>query len=98
MKFCVTAIVLIALLTSPLSVLAAGKNEMGAVEDPVVVENCGVTPKECGAVCENSPNSVFDTSAINAALKFRYEPKIVDGKPAAVSGVQNRLDFALLCE
>jgi len=53
----------------------------GAVADPVVVEA--------------KPPGVFDRAATNAALKFKYKPKVVDGEPIAVTGVRNRITFEL---
>ena len=55
--------------------------ETGNVRDPVVIEA--------------QPPGIFDRSAIQAALKFKYKPKMVDGKPVAVSGVQNIIRFEL---
>lgn len=55
--------------------------ETGNVRDPVVIEA--------------QPPGIFDRSAIQAALKFKYKPKMVDGKPVAVSGVQNKIRFEL---
>ena len=55
--------------------------ETGSVRDPVVIEA--------------EPPNIFDRAAKNAALKFKYKPKMVDGKPVAVSGVPNRIIFQL---
>ena len=53
----------------------------GAVSDPVVIES--------------KPPGIFDRAAINAALKFKYKPKVVNGEPIDVAGVQNRITFEL---
>ena len=53
----------------------------GAVRNPVVVEA--------------KPPGIFDRSAINAALKFKYRPKIANGEPIEVSGVRNLIRFEL---
>ncbi|MCY4656030.1 MAG: energy transducer TonB [Gammaproteobacteria bacterium] len=53
----------------------------GSVRDPVVVEE--------------EPSSIFTRAATNAALKFKYKPKVVDGQPIEVCGVLNRLKFEL---
>ena len=53
----------------------------GAVANPVVIEA--------------SPPGIFDRAAINAALKFKYKPKVVDGEPIDVAGVRNRITFEL---
>ena len=53
----------------------------GAVRDPVVLES--------------KPPGIFDRAAINAALKFKYKPKVVNGEPIDVAGVRNRITFEL---
>ena len=53
----------------------------GAVRDPVVVEA--------------KPPGIFDRAATNAALKFKYKPKVVNGEPIEVAGVRNRITFEL---
>ena len=53
----------------------------GAVRDPVVVEA--------------KPPGIFDNAAKQAALKFKYKPKVVDGEPIDVAGVRNRITFEL---
>lgn len=53
----------------------------GAVRDPRVIEA--------------SPPRVFDRAAKEAALKFRYKPRVVNGTPISVSGVLNRMTFRL---
>lgn len=51
----------------------------GTVRDPVVIES--------------DPPHVFDRAAIQAAIKFRYRPKVVNGEPIEVSGVRNLITF-----
>lgn len=53
----------------------------GAVRDPVVLES--------------KPPGIFDRAAVNAALKFKYKPKVVNGEPIDVAGVRNRITFEL---
>jgi protein TonB len=53
----------------------------GSVKDPVVVEA--------------SPESLFDRAAIDAVLKFKYKPRVVDGEAMAVAGVQNKITFQI---
>lgn len=52
----------------------------GTVRDPVVIE---------------SSNSVFDQAAIDAVLRFRYRPRVIDGEPVDVPGVRFRISFRL---
>jgi len=53
----------------------------GRVRDPIVIED--------------SPQGLFDDAAIDAALQFRYVPRVVDGKRVPVSGGRNRMTFEL---
>ena len=53
----------------------------GAVVDPEVVEA--------------KPSGIFDRAAMNAALKFKYKPKVVNGEPIDVAGVLHRITFEL---
>ena len=53
----------------------------GAVRDPVIIES--------------KPPGIFDRAAINAALKFKYKPKVVNGEPIEVGGVRNLIKFEL---
>ena len=55
--------------------------EMGTVIDPRVVES--------------DPPGIFDKAAMDAALKFKYKPKIVNGKAQQVIGVRNIMRFEL---
>lgn len=47
------------------------------------------------SVVESNPPEIFDQAAIEAALKFKYKPRVVNGEPAEVSGVQNRITFQI---
>ena len=42
-----------------------------------------------------SSNSVFERAATEAALKFKYKPRVIDGVAVEVPGVQNRITFEL---
>ena len=53
----------------------------GAVRDPVIVEA--------------EPPGVFDRAAVDAALKFKYRPEVVNGEPIEVAGVRNLIKFEL---
>jgi len=53
----------------------------GAVRDPTVIES--------------KPPGIFDRAAMNAALKFKYKPKVVNGAAIDVAGVRNRITFEL---
>lgn len=53
----------------------------GSVRDPVVIKA--------------EPEGVFDRAAIDAALKFKYKPRVVDGVAMEVAGVQNKISFQI---
>ena len=46
-----------------------------------------------GGVVETEYAGDFETAAIEAASKFRYGPKFVDGEPVVVDGVRNLIQF-----
>jgi protein TonB len=54
---------------------------LGTVIDPVVIDS--------------KPKNIFDRAAINAAKKFKYKPKFVDGKAQQVTGVRNIIRFEM---
>ncbi|GAB5412749.1 MAG: hypothetical protein Cons2KO_03520 [Congregibacter sp.] len=53
----------------------------GAIRDPVAVD------------C--SPSGVFERASVKAAEKFKYKPRVVDGSPIEVAGVQNKFTYEL---
>lgn len=55
--------------------------ELGTVVDPVVINA--------------EPPGIFNRAAMDAVKKFKYKPKMVDGKAVAVSGVKNIIRFEL---
>ena len=65
----------------------------GTVKKPSVVENCA----HVGASqeCVDSPNGVFDSSAMRAAAKFKYEPKRRNGIPVETRGVRDKITYEL---
>jgi protein TonB len=52
-----------------------------AIRDPVAVD------------CQ--PEGVFEQASVKAALKFKYKPRVVDGEPIEVAGVQNKFTYTL---
>jgi protein TonB len=46
-------------------------------------------------VIDADPKRIFDKVSIEAALKFKYRPRVVNGEPIEVRGVQNRFLFKL---
>ena len=53
----------------------------GAIRDPQAVD------------CQ--PSGVFDDASVKAALKFKYKPRVIDGEPIEVPGVQNKFTYEL---
>jgi protein TonB len=67
------------------------------IEGFVVVE---FTVTKTGAVTSPSvvhaePEGVFDRAALDAVVKFKYKPRVVDGVAMAVAGVQNKISFEI---
>lgn len=46
-------------------------------------------------VVEADPARIFDRAAIQAASKFKYKPRVIDGEPIEVPGVQNKITFEI---
>ena len=44
-------------------------------------------------VADSEPKRTFDRSAMRAVKKFKYRPKVVDGKPVVQHGVQIVITF-----
>ncbi|MEO0437085.1 MAG: energy transducer TonB [Pseudomonadota bacterium] len=53
----------------------------GSIRNPV--------PVDC------SPSGVFERASVKAAEKFKYKPRVVDGEPIEVAGVQNKFTYEL---
>lgn len=53
----------------------------GAVKNPTVVDA--------------QPEGIFEKAALEAASKFKYKARVVDGEPVEVAGVQNKITFKL---
>lgn len=56
-------------------------SKTGAVTNPIVVHA--------------EPEGVFDQAALDAVIKFKYKPRVVDGEAMAVAGVQNKISFEI---
>ena len=67
-------------------------DEMGFVRNPVVIDSKAVAAPGTDAL---GVVRDFETAAIEAARKFRYAPKFVDGQAVAVEGVRNRIVFEM---
>lgn len=61
-------------------IVAFTVTRQGTVKDVMVLE---------------STRSLFNQAAIDAAQKFKYKPRVVNGEPIEVAGVKNRIAFRL---
>lgn len=57
-----------------------GVNEKGKVENPQAQEDC---------------HPMFVRPSIQAALNFKYQPRLVDGKPTSVPNVKNTFQYRI---
>ena len=55
--------------------------KQGSVSNPIVIEA--------------KPEGIFEQAAVDAALKFKYKPRVINGEAADVAGVQNRISFQI---
>lgn len=62
--------------------------ETGATRDPEPIASECITK-------DGKPTTVFNRASVRAALKFKYKPKVVDGKPVEVPGVKNRFTYEM---
>lgn len=46
-------------------------------------------------VIEANPANVFDRAAMQAVLKFKYKPRVVDDRAVEVAGIQHKISFKL---
>jgi protein TonB len=54
----------------------------GTTRDPFVIED------QCSS-------TLFHSASVNAALKFKYKPRIMDGEAVEVPGVQNKFTYEI---
>jgi protein TonB len=71
---------------------AASRGLEGYVIVEFVVTRAGTTRDV--TVVESS-SSLFDRAAVDAAGKFKYKPRVIDGEPVEVPGVRNKITFVL---
>jgi protein TonB len=61
-------------------ILSFTVTRLGTVADPAVIE------------CSSS---LFERASMNAVLKFKYKPRVVNGEPIDVPGVKHKITFQL---
>jgi len=54
----------------------------GTIRDPVIIEN----------MCTSS---LFQNASLQAAHKFKYKPRVIDGQAVEVPGVQNKFTYEI---
>ena len=47
------------------------------------------------ALVVESTSTLFERAALQAALKFKYKPRVIDGEAVEVPGVQNKISFEI---
>lgn len=65
----------------------------GHVVLELTVQKDGHVWAESIKVLEAEPKGVFDKVAKDAAMQFRYQPMMIDGKATSVSGVRYKFSF-----
>lgn len=72
---------------------ALSRNKEGYCTVQYTVSKSGAV-KDVKAV-DCSPPNYFEKASIAAAKKFKYKPRIIDGEPVEVAGVQNKFTYKL---
>ena len=75
----------------PRRALSRGIEGYVIVEFTVTPQGSVVSPQ----VVEADPEGIFERAAMDAAKKFKYKPRMVDGKAVSVPGVQNQITFKM---
>ncbi|MBQ4833363.1 energy transducer TonB [Pseudoalteromonas sp. MMG010] len=75
----------------PRRALSRGIEGYVIVEFTVTKQGTVRSPK----VIKAEPESLFDRAAMDAASKFKYKPRVVNGEAVEVAGVQNKISFKI---
>lgn len=75
----------------PRRALSRGIEGYVIVEFTVTKQGSVSAPK----VIEAEPAGIFEQAAVDAALKFKYKPRVINGEATEVAGVQNRISFQI---
>ncbi|MEX1198253.1 MAG: M56 family metallopeptidase [Pseudohongiellaceae bacterium] len=67
---------------------ARQNRQEGTVQVRFSVDESGRVPRDSIEIVKADPSGVFDQSAIEATAAVEYRPKVIDGVPVPVSGVQ----------
>ncbi|MEQ8427815.1 MAG: TonB family protein [Gammaproteobacteria bacterium] len=55
--------------------------KQGTVKDPVIIQA--------------EPESIFNKSAVDSVLRYKYKPRVINGEPVEVPGVQTKITYEL---
>lgn len=72
---------------------AASRGVEGYVIVEFMVTKLGTVQN--AVVVKAEPPGYFERAALKAASKFKYKPKVINGEPVDVAGVQNKIIFQL---
>ncbi|MEE4243788.1 MAG: energy transducer TonB [Kangiellaceae bacterium] len=61
------------------------------LEFTVTAQGTVINPK----ILEAQPQGIFNKSALAAVKKYKYKPRVEDGKAIAVNGVKNKITFKM---
>lgn len=75
----------------PRRALSRGIEGYVIVEFTVTKSGTVSTPR----VVKAEPEEIFNRAAMDAALKFKYKPRVVNGEAVEVAGVQNKITFQI---
>lgn len=70
-------------------------DEIGRVKNPLVIDNCVQIWTPSFEHCTDRPRRTFDKSALTAASRFKYKPRVIDGQAIATVGVRNMITYEL---
>ena len=72
-------------------------DEHGFVRDPTIINRAstGEANRSSSIHRMEDEDVSFDAAALKAVERFRYAPRVVDGKAVAVEGVKTRISFAI---
>lgn len=75
----------------PRRALARGISGYTIVEFDISAHGFVQTPR----IIEAFPSTIFNSVSLKTIAKYKYRPKVIDGKPVTVKGVRNKFVFDL---
>ena len=68
---------------------------MNRKDDVVLALTTTGTVKDVNIVEEQCTSELFYNASVQAALRFKYKPRVIDGEPVEVVGVPNMFYYEL---